>query len=620
MLSAVSLTHEDFLDISLSLKDDEGNRSRRVSLVISAPRVSAERDLALQRDRIRKTFGGGLFSSKKSASGNSPVRAVSSLSEAEAEASTESELDDHTDSERSGHSSNLFRRKSLDPAALNDARRPFWSTKSASREPSPSSSVRQSSSLSRATGATAKPKIPKPTAEQSAYNRKVLAEVPGPVPGALPPQLRWSIPGVPSTAPSSSSASSVAPPAPPVRSLSNLSIQDRNVDQTSTDLYECFRQFTAVEILADSNAFACRNCWKLLNPGLVEKRRAEKRRRRGVKRGDRKQNVVVDSTLLPPPPPLSSQPSLSSVGGSVETSTGNVTDDEATEATPSIRDYDADGGEEEDIDSSAESRRSSAVKLPLTIANVLALTPPTPPLSPSEKSANPSSSIATTSKLSAPTNGSVSFSSTRPSFSSLPPPHPTAIRPPPRAARHILRSAQKRFLISANALPPVLVVHFKRFRSTTKSSMFGTAFMNLKKRDDDLTFPERLDLTPFLAPVQRAPPKSGSRSRRIEPENETETNSNGLKERAGYRLVSVIVHVGTLAMGHYISYCLSSKYSEILSARGSGGLNQEEPEQDEDETQKGATVPKARRWVYCSDDEVRVCETEEVLKSKAYIL
>ena len=148
--------------------------------------------------------------------------------------------------------------------------------------------------------------------------------------------------------------------------------------------------------------------------------------------------------------------------------------------------------------------------------------------------------------------------------------------------------------------------------------------MNLKKRDDDLTFPERLDLTPFLAPTQRAPPKSGSRSRKDRHDEEKdETNegsSNGSMERAGYRLVSVIVHVGTLAMGHYISYCLTSKYSEILSPRGSGGLNKEEPEMGEDETEKGPTVPRSRRWVYCSDDEVRVCETEEVLRSKAYIL
>ena len=463
-----------------------------------------------------------------------------------------------------------------------------------------------------------KPQIPKPTAEQQAYNRKVLAEIPGPVPAALPPQLRWSIPGVPSCATPSSSVT----PAPVVRTMSNLSIQDRNVDQTTTDLYHCFRQFTAVEILADSNAFACRNCWKLLNPGLVEKRRAEKKRRREVRKEGRKLDAGVDPGFLPPPPPLSSQPSLSSVGGeSIEASTGNVTDDEATEATPSVRESDADAGDEGDIDSPSASRRSSAVNLPLTIANVLALTPPTPPLSPS--GSKPSSSIATTSKLSAPTNGSVSFSSTRPSFSSLPPPHPTS-RPPPRAARHVLRRAQKRFLIDASGLPPVLVVHFKRFRNTTKSSLFGTAFMNLKKRDDDLTFPERLDLTPFLAPVQRAPPKSGSRERR-EREVEVESNGDGsngdgLQERAGYRLVSVIVHVGTLAMGHYISYCLSSKYSEILSARGSGGLNKEEPEKGEDETEKGATVPRVRRWVYCSDDEVRVCETEEVLRSKAYIL
>lgn len=86
------------------------------------------------------------------------------------------------------------------------------------------------------------------------------------------------------------------------------------------------------------------------------------------------------------------------------------------------------------------------------------------------------------------------------------PPAPLG-KAPPKSQRQILRRAHKRYLISPAELPPVLVIHLKRFMQTSKSSLFGSAFVNLKKRDDPVSFPKEMDLAPFLAPRGK-PPKN----------------------------------------------------------------------------------------------------------------
>lgn len=644
----MSLTHEDFLDLSLSLKDDTTSRVRR-------------------RDRIRKTLQAGFFSSKKTAEASktlaspqlptAPLRPIISLSEAEASLS-EAENDSLTDSERLANVSRLSRRKSLDPASLREARKPFWSVGGGaphSRDPSPSGGSGLSRALSIMTGSSVpsarpsrprvKPRIPKPTAEQSAYIRRVLAEVPGPSPSPLPLQLRWAQPGVPSTVPATPVNVS-----PATQSLAQLQLQS-TVDQTLTDLYECLRGFTSVEVLEGENSFACRNCWKLMNPELVSHRRAQRERRKYEKTrrraagtsdgGSRERNgaegfkatgehflpvspavhvappLVTSPSLLPValPSVVSSSshsgPSLSSLA--TTGTSGNLTDDEGGNSTDVLsHDGDAEDGDITDasIDSPFASRRGSLAKLPLTKENVLALTPdalhtlyPTAP-----------SSIATTSKAS-DRGASVAFApsltgaslSTRPSFPNL--------VTPPKAARHILRKAHKRYLISALDLPPVCVIHLKRFQNTSKATLFGTPFMNLKKREDFVSFSEEIDLTPFLAPLQSPPRPSHAGADRGRSGKEEIGHSHLWSPRppvqsdfvvgtARYRLFAVVVHSGTLAAGHYVSYNLTDRYTEL--GKGVAG---EEPKE------KGA-----RRWIYASDDEVRVCTKEEVMQSKAYML
>lgn len=142
---------------------------------------------------------------------------------------------------------------------------------------------------------------------------------------------------------------------------------------------------------------------------------------------------------------------------------------------------------------------------------------------------------------------------------------------------------------------------------TSKGSLFGTAFSNLKKRDDDLSFPQELDLSPFLAPVEKPPGASQGRT----------ASAHDLKVKAAakirelaphpdarYSLYAVVVHIGNLGSGHYVAYVLSDRYTPLAR-------------KDEEST---SSSPTPRRWFYCSDEVVRACSAEEVLKSKAYML
>ncbi|KAF9030147.1 peptidase C19, ubiquitin carboxyl-terminal hydrolase 2 [Hymenopellis radicata] len=159
---------------------------------------------------------------------------------------------------------------------------------------------------------------------------------------------------------------------------------------------------------------------------------------------------------------------------------------------------------------------------------------------------------------------------------------PTKKKPKP----FIIRPAYKRYLIATP--PPVLVVHLKRFQQLSKTPMLS--FSNgFKKLDDYVTFPEVLDLTPFLAPRKE---DFARKSVKREP------------EKCLYRLYAVVVHIGNMLGGHYIAYTALPT-----------------PPEDQLKTPTaGAPVkPKARQWAYISDTVVRLTTLEEVLKAKAYI-
>jgi hypothetical protein len=115
----------------------------------------------------------------------------------------------------------------------------------------------------------------------------------------------------------------------------------------------------------------------------------------------------------------------------------------------------------------------------------------------------------------------------------------------------IMGPAYKRYLIAT--APPVLVIHLKRFQQVDKMPLISfTPTYGFKKLDDYVTFPEYLDLTPFLAPQME-----GFES------NQTDDDGGDVKRefseehgKCMYRLYAVVVHVGNMVS---VNYLLSSR-------------------------------------------------------------
>ncbi|KPV73906.1 uncharacterized protein RHOBADRAFT_54494 [Rhodotorula graminis WP1] len=795
----VSLTKEDFMDISLPLKDDTGNKMRK-------------------RDRIRRTLQAGFFSRKsgkasgsdadssssaaalKTSSLNGVPKNGRSYSENEgaaaaggggsASASEADETDeDHIRPPGHAHGNGLgpvnaaqqsgalprSRHASLDPSQFTrdtarSSLRPDSAVSSAatSRDPSPlgrALSVLSNGSSQGGSGShghghhhhhhfSRRAKIPKPTPEQVRYIKEVLHDIPAaeamlggsstPA-GSLPPGLRVARPpgssgAVPSSAPTSDASSVDSARS----SLAKLRIANGAADWQHTDLFECFRQFTGVEVLEGENSFACRNCWKWLNPDLEAKRREERAQKKSARervrevrraeregRGPRAVNdngngvahggehdgdddddemdpadrtarntpahspkvVAAFSGLsevpsiaplsspgpakVAPPPDAAATPSQAPMRSFSMSSaaTSNVTAGTSAASTSydaglSSDAFETTTDEEDNASQSLDDGASLSGSLSAAPAAAPASAPPTsaaaqdePAVAPlgaeqlplttanvEKVAADPSLLVVPPSRApaaagSATSGGGITRAPPSPGATSgkslastkAPPPAVNA-KPPPKKQRHILRRAHKRYLISSDDLPPVLVIHLKRFMQTSKSSLFGAAFVNLKKRDDPVSFPKEMDLTPFLAPPGRpprvnpnafgssasapgpgaeitkrsswrsglrhahhpeapTPSSSSSLSSRVDLEAEAPIELEKTAHNARYRLYAAVVHHGSLDTGHYASYVLSKRYG-----RG-------------DEAGKGE-----RRWVFCSDEDVTAVSEAEVLRSKAYML
>lgn len=108
----------------------------------------------------------------------------------------------------------------------------------------------------------------------------------------------------------------------------------------------------------------------------------------------------------------------------------------------------------------------------------------------------------------------------------------------------IMRPAYKRYLIDTP--PPVLVVHLKRFQQTSKAPLMLSFSNGFKKLDDYVSFPEFLDLSPFLAP-RKEDYGLGKKSRERTKEKGTQNAKNKMREeRCMYRLYAVVVHIGNM--------------------------------------------------------------------------
>lgn len=105
----------------------------------------------------------------------------------------------------------------------------------------------------------------------------------------------------------------------------------------------------------------------------------------------------------------------------------------------------------------------------------------------------------------------------------------------PRSQQVIMCPAYKRYLIGTP--PPILVIHLKRFQQVSKPPMmsFSSGF---KKLEDFVSFPEGLDIGPFLAPKKE---EFGLGSGRGKSKHRPKK-----PERCMYRLYAVVVHIGNM--------------------------------------------------------------------------
>ncbi|TDL19600.1 cysteine proteinase [Rickenella mellea] len=217
----------------------------------------------------------------------------------------------------------------------------------------------------------------------------------------------------------------------------------------------------------------------------------------------------------------------------------------------------------------------------------------------------------------------------------------------PRSKQVIFRRHYKRYLVASP--PPVLVVHLKRFQQVGKSPF--QSFANFKKLDDFVSFPEYLDLKPFLLPKKD---DYGLGKKRAADKSST-AGKHDRDEKCMYRLYAVVVHIGNMLGGHYIAYTAlpdsqpeSTTTSKTTAAAAASTTittttaSITSPIESTDTSTaptptvvrpptsrttsfqnsaeiKGKKNQSARRWCYISDTVVKLTNLEEVLKAKAYI-
>jgi hypothetical protein len=110
----------------------------------------------------------------------------------------------------------------------------------------------------------------------------------------------------------------------------------------------------------------------------------------------------------------------------------------------------------------------------------------------------------------------------------------------PRSEQVVLRRTYKRYLIAAP--PPILIVHLKRFQQTSKSPYTMSFSSGLKKLDDYVSFPEYLDVSPYLAPKKEDFGLARKKNKKTREKGEK-------KEKDGecmYRLYAVVMHIGNM--------------------------------------------------------------------------
>jgi hypothetical protein len=156
-----------------------------------------------------------------------------------------------------------------------------------------------------------------------------------------------------------------------------------------------------------------------------------------------------------------------------------------------------------------------------------------------------------------------------------------------------------------------------------------------KKLDDYVSFPEYLDLLPFLAP-RKEDYGLGKKKGKERGNGRESRKMRGKEEPCMYRLYAVVVHIGNMLGGHYIAYTALPPDTNSTSSSASATVAEDVPngaspsnsassssDPAEKEIPKPAldqpSKPRERQWAYISDTTVRLTSLEEVLHAKAYI-
>ncbi|PWZ00866.1 cysteine proteinase [Testicularia cyperi] len=330
-------------------------------------------------------------------------------------------------------------------------------------------------------------------------------------------------------------------------------------EQASTGLIAALRQFTSVEVLDGDNSFACKNCWRLANPPSAQEREEfrRRRRRRGLVSaeaedeeasepsssedgGSDNETPLQSGVVLPPPPPASSDggaatSSLTSVSQSTIASSSNGSDgapsstassqprslsiptismtspDSSTDTT-SERNPAPKAVSQDDVTSRSLEQNGSRPTTAGSEAHVSGhfgngTLPASSPASAESAAARRTRQHDANREYDSGTETDRSAVSTGLDESPTSGGETTGTDPdearkdkkktgPKRSAQSVPRRALKRYLIAS--APPVLVFHLKRFQATGRGFVSGLA--GFKKIDDQVTFPEYLDITPWLAP------------------------------------------------------------------------------------------------------------------------
>ncbi|KIR28884.1 hypothetical protein I309_02379 [Cryptococcus deuterogattii LA55] len=402
--------------------------------------------------------------------------------------------------------------------------------------------------------------------------------------------------------------------------------------KVETGLERCLREFTSVEVLEGSNAFACHKCWRIKH-GRYDHHEAT------LKEED-ENNVPGDST-----------PSLSTSSGSPlrhpARTTKNSNQSEGT-------------GNSVAQHLSLSSPRLPSSPISIQSGSVSDSTVPrnghsdrvgrNPSLGSLSSDAYVRANVRTHSPLrrqvedddtlvdpmANPRDGSESESDGLSDSESESEDESGKPKKKRKSKHFVMGRAYKRYLIAKS--PEVLVFHFKRFKQL---SMAFNTFASLKKMDDFVSFPERLDIAPYLAPNRKDYKVSQTPNGSHAPYMDWPNPMQGPEkvESVMYRLYAVVVHVGEMTSGHYVAYVLVDPEMVFGKDQHKEGGDSSEtsindktlqddpaersdtPTNEEQKSTKRGRAPKKDRrvWAFCSDEYIREVEVEEVLSAKAYL-